>query len=116
MKLKTLQQPGCLEALVDSLVAAQDWMPSEADIVAEAGALTSALQKLARRASASEGAWRAWTNRHGIRFFVAEMSMELSRERGSPALKVRHYDEQGELQQYGQWIQLICGTWHPCAI
>ena len=47
--------------------------------------LPSVLQKLAVKTSKAGGAWRAWSSYDGIRFLVTEMSLELSRERGSPA-------------------------------
>ena len=75
----------------------------------------SALQKLAMKAVKAEGAWRAWTSHDDFRFFVAEMSMDLSRERGCPALKVHHYNDQAQLQQYGVWIALPRGEWQRCA-
>jgi hypothetical protein len=51
----------------------------------------------------------------GVRFFISEMSLELSRERGYAALKVRYYNEQGQLQMYSQWVRLADGaTWQRC--
>lgn len=46
----------------------------------------------------------------------AEMSLELSRERGCPALKVSYYSDQGKLQQYSHWVQLSDGTWERCSV
>ena len=79
--------------------------------------LPSALQKLAIKAVKDEGTWRAWLAHDGVRFFVSEMSLELSRERGCAALKVHYYDEQGQLQTYSQWVQLADGaTWQRCTV
>jgi len=116
MRLRTLQQPSLSESLLDSLATTQNWVPSGAALVTHRSELPSALQKLAVRVVKGEGAWRAWNNRDGVRFFVAEMSMALSRERGRPALKVRHYDDQGQLQQYGVWVLLPSDGWQRCAI
>ena len=116
MKLRTLQQPSRLELLLDSLATAQRWVPSGAPLVTDRSELMSALQRLAMKATKGDGAWRAWTCHDGIRFFVAEMSMDLSRERGCPALKVHYYNDQGQLQQYGVWVQLPGGVWQPCTI
>jgi hypothetical protein len=116
MKLRTLQQPSLIESLLDSLSTTQNWAPSGAALVTDRNELTSALQKLAIRAVKGAGAWRAWTNQDGVKFFVAEMSMDLSRERGRPALKVRHYNDQGQLQQYGVWVLLPNDGWQRCAV
>jgi hypothetical protein len=116
MKLRTLQQPTRLESLLDSLVMAQRWVPAGAPLVSDRGELFSGLQKLAIKAAKGDGAWRAWTSHDGVRFFVAEMSMDLSRERGFPALKVHYYNDQGQLQQYGLWVQPPGGVWQRSAI
>ena len=116
MKLRTLQKPSLIESLLDSLSLAQDWVPSGAPLLTRREELTPALQKLAVRAVKGEGAWRACTNPDGVRFFVAEMSMDLSRERGRPALMVRHYNDKGQLQQYAVWVNSPAGGWQRCAV
>jgi len=115
MKLRTLQQPSLMESLLDSLSITQNWVPTGATPVTDRSELMPDLQKLAMRAVKGEGAWRAWISHDDVRFFVAEMSMELSRERGSPALKVHHYNGRGQLQQYGVWVHLPGGAWQRCA-
>ena len=75
------------------------------------------LQKALVKAVKDEGTWRAWLGHDGIRFFVSEMSLELSRERGCAALKVHYYNEKGQLQLYSQWVQVADGaTWKRCVL
>lgn len=117
MKLRTLQQPTRLASLLDSLVMSQFWVPAGAPQVTDRSDLPSVLQKLAIKAVKDEGTWRAWLGHDGIRFFVSEMSLELSRERGCAALKVGYYNEKGQLQLYSQWVQLADGaTWKRCIL
>lgn len=117
MKLRTLQQPNRLALLLDSLVTSQTWVPAGAPPVIDRSDLPSSVQKLAIKAVKDGGTWRAWLGHDGVRFFVAEMSLELSRERGCAALKVRYYNEQGQLQMYSQWVQLGDGaTWQRCTV
>ena len=117
MRLRTLQQPTGLALLLESLVTSQVWVPASAPPVPERSDLPSQLQKLASKAVKEGGTWRAWIGHDGIRFFVSEMSLELSRERGSVALKVRYYNENGQLQWYSQWVQLTDGTtWKRCTL
>jgi hypothetical protein len=111
MKLRTLQQPSRLEAQLESLVKSQNWVPADAPRVTDRSELPSVLQKLAAKTVKAGGAWWAWSSYDGIRFFVTEMSLELSRERGSPALKVSYYNDQGKLQQYSHCVRLADGTW-----
>jgi len=116
MKLRVLQQPSHLETLLDSLVTSQNWVAGSAPRVTDRSEMPSALQKLAMKAVKAEGAWRAWVSHDGIRLFVAEMSLDLSRERGCPALKVSYYDDGARLQQYSLWIQLADGAWQRSSL
>lgn len=111
MKLRAYQRPSRLESLLDSLVKSHKWIPAQSPRVTDRSELSSALQKLAINAVNGEGVWRAWCCYDGVRLFVTEMSAELSRERGQPALKVSYYDEQGSLQAYGLWIQVADDSW-----
>ena len=90
-------------------------MPADAPRVTDRSELPSVLQMLAAKTVKAEGAWWAWTSYDGVRFYVSEMSMELSRERGSPVLKVGYYNYQGTLQQYNHWVQLPDGEWQRCS-
>jgi hypothetical protein len=90
MKLRTLQVPSALETMLGSLVASQNWVTAEAPRISQRSDLPSALQKHTTKAVKGDGAWQAWTSYDGIRLFIAEMSLDLSRERGYPVLKVSY--------------------------
>jgi hypothetical protein len=113
MKLRTLQAPSALQTLLSSLVASQHWVTAESPQVLERSDLPSALQKVAIKASEGDGAWLAWTSYDGIRLFIAEMSLDLSRERGNPVLKVSNYNDEAQLLKYSVWVQLTDGSWRP---
>ncbi len=116
MRLRAYQRPSRLELLLDSLVAAQNWVPDGVPRIGDRSELPSVLQKLAVAAVKGEGAWRAWVAHDGIRLFVTEMSLDLSRERGCPVLKVHFYDDRGRLLKFSLWVQLADGGWHRCAL
>ena len=115
LKLRTLQHPTRLEALLDSLAISQNWRPAGTSRLADISELSTVLQKLVGKAIEADGAWLAWVSFDGVRLLIAEMSLELSRERGRPALKVAYHNDAGELQEYCQWIQLADGNWQRCA-
>jgi len=115
LKLRTLQHPTQLDELLSSLAINQNWQPAATPRLADIRALSPVLQKLVGKAIEADGAWLAWTGFDGVRLLIAEMSLELSRERGSPALTVAYHNDAGELQEYCQWIQLVDGTWQRCA-
>lgn len=116
MKLRAIQQPSRLETILESLVTSQNWVPPEARPIADRSELPSALQKLVIKVAKSDGAWRAWTSYDGVRLFIAEMSLELSRERGCPVLNVSYYTDAGRLQLYSLWVQLADGAWRQCTL
>ena len=116
MKLRTLQRPSRLEALIESLIRSQNWVPPEAPRVTDRAELPQVLYRLATKIEKAGDVWWGWRSHDGIRVFIAEMSLELSRERGFPALKVSHYDDRGKLQQYSHWVQLSDDTWERCSV
>jgi hypothetical protein len=116
MRLQAYQRPSRLELLLDSLVIAQKWVHVGADRIGDRSELPSVLQKLAMTAVKGEGTWRAWVAHDGIRLFVTEMSLDLSRERGCPVLKVTSYEDRGRLLNFSLWVQLADGAWHRCAL
>jgi hypothetical protein len=113
-KLRHLQQPSRLEAMLESLVINRNWIAPGSQRVYDRSDLPSVLQKLAIKAEKGDCTWRAWNNHDGLRLFVVEMSLSLSRERGRPALQVRYYNEQGGLQEYSVWAQLADDSWQRC--
>lgn len=116
MKLFAYQQPSRVEMLLDSLAYAQHLVPSGAHPMVERSDLPSVLQRLVFQAGKSERVWRAWTRDDHIWFFIAEMSLDLSRERGCPALKVWRHNEKGAMQEWRLWVNLKDGSWQQCAL
>jgi hypothetical protein len=114
--LRTLQHPSRLGTLLESLVTGQQWVSPGAPRLVAQTELPAALQRLAVNVVRVDGAWRAWTSYDGIRLFIAEISLELSRERGRPALKISYYNDLGELQKYSHWILLSNDAWQQCAV
>ncbi|HYM42423.1 MAG TPA: hypothetical protein VET46_06615 [Steroidobacteraceae bacterium] len=47
--------------------------------------------------------------------FVCEMSLALSRERGSPVIVVRQYNEDADVTDSGTWRFDTLGAWTRCA-
>ena len=58
MKLRTLQQPSRVEALLESLVKSQNWVPADAPRVTDRSELSSVLQELVAKTVKAGGAWR----------------------------------------------------------
>ena len=116
MKFGAMRRPSYLENLLRSLVRARGWVVPEAEAIHDSGELPSALQKLVIDAETTGGVWRAWLNPDGRRLFVAELSVELSRERGRPVLQVRYYNDGGALEEFSIWAHLADGAWRQCQL
>jgi hypothetical protein len=116
MKLRAYQPPSMVTDMLESLVKNQNWVPAEAHPITDRSDFPSPLQKIAMKAAAAAGTWRAWLSYDGIRFFTSEMSLELAREHGCPAHKVNYYNDEGQLQDYSTWLRRIGGKWQRCAV
>jgi hypothetical protein len=99
---------------LDSLVQGRELRPSGARKVPDRSELPSTLQKLIFQSIKGGRVWSAWVDEDRIWLFIAEMSLEPSRERGCPALQVSTYREDGRIKEWRQWANLNNGTWQPC--
>lgn len=116
MKLFAYQRPSRIAALLESLLQARACLPGTARKVTDRSELPSALQKIVIKSQHTEQIWSAWIDEARIWFFTAEMSLELSRERGCPALQVRSYEVDGKLKGWQLWACLNDGSWQQCAL
>ncbi len=116
MTLFAYQSPSRIAALLESLMQACGSLPSNARKVTDRSELPSALQKIVIKSQNTERVWSAWTDEDRTWFFTAEMSLELSRERGCPALHVASYKVDGKLETWKLWACLKDGTWQQCAL
>jgi hypothetical protein len=114
MKLREYQPPSVLTVLLDSLVMSQNWVPVSAALITDRGEFTSKLQMVAKKAAAVAGIWRAWLSYDGVRLFTGEMSLDLAREHGCPALKVNYYNDEGRLEEVSAWVRRANGQWRRC--
>jgi hypothetical protein len=114
-RLRTIQEPSQMEALLESFVCSVDLLPDGARKLLGRNELSSVLQRVAIHARKNDKAWGAWTDNHRTWLFVAEMSLALSRERGRPVLQIDEYGEDGELKDSACWLCVRDGEWKRCA-
>lgn len=115
MRLFAYQRPSRIAALLGSLLQAPGRLPGRARQITDRSDLPSALQKVVLKSQHTEQVWSAWTDEGRIWLFMAEMSLELSRERGCPVLQVGSYEMDGKLKVWQLWACLNDGTWQQCA-
>lgn len=111
--MQKLQEPSHLERLLERLVTQAALVPPHAYPLRRPGALPWGF----RRALMPDGmqrAWACWTDSFHIWLFTAKLSLALSRERGTPALTVNEYGEQGALKEVCHWMVDGQGCWQRC--
>jgi hypothetical protein len=116
MRLFAYQRPSRIAALLDSLVQSRGQLSATALKVTDCSELPSALQRIVIKSQHTQQVWSAWNDAQGISLYTAEMSLELSRERGCPALQVGTYEMNGKLMGWKLWACLNDGTWQQCAL
>jgi hypothetical protein len=114
MRLRNLLQPSQVEILLEALVSRGDLLPKDCYRIRDPKALSSQLQMIVARAAAEERVWACWATTHDTWLFTCEMSLHLSRERGTPVLLVNRYGEDGSLQDVGSWAADAEGKWQRC--
>jgi hypothetical protein len=114
VRLRNLQRPSQTRVLLEAFVSRTELLPKGAFRIRDQKALSSQLQPLAARAATEGRIWAAWATRHHIWLFTCEMSLHLSRARGTPVLLVNRYGEDGQLQDSAPWAADAQGGWQRC--
>jgi hypothetical protein len=112
MMLRAMQQPSHIDGLLKSLVKSMSIVPDDADVVEDSSELPPDLQKVISAATKAGQSSCAWTDAgFHVWLFVGEMSLPLSRERGSLVLEVKYHREHG-LRETGTWVIDRNAKWH----
>ena len=114
-RLRTLQQPGQIERLLEALVTRAGLVPEGAYQLRDRGGLPSTLQLVLAQPTNKGQVWTCWADSFRTWLFTAEMSLPMSRERRTPVLTVNVYGEDGELKECGNWMVNQEGRWQRCA-
>jgi hypothetical protein len=115
VRLRKIQAPSHVERLLESYVSRGDLLPKDSFQIRATRALSPQLQRVVARATQKGHVWACWADSYHTWLFTCEMSLPLSRERGSPVLQVDLYDEAGELKESGTWFSDPEGKWCRCA-
>lgn len=114
-RLRQIQQPSRMERLLDTYVARSDVVPPGSYQIRDPGAVPIALQAALNQAIERGDAWSCWLHGPLTWLLVCEMSLPLSRKRGTPVLQVSIYREDGQLKESGLWMTDPDGKWRRCA-
>jgi hypothetical protein len=115
LRLRSIQNPSHVGRLLEELVSRATLLPKEGQQVHDRDTLPPQLRAVVNRAAAEGRVWACWASSQEITLFTCEMSLPLSRERGSPVLLVNRYDDSGELKDVGTWVADPQGKWRRFA-
>ena len=112
LMLQALKHPSEMDLLVRELVQNLGLVPEGAYQIDDCASLPIAVQHLARCADRADQSWACWLSDDGrVWFFIAEMPLAPSRERGKPVLHIDQYREDGVICDTGQWVEDAGGKW-----
>ena len=114
MRLKNVQEPSRIERMLDVLVSQAYSLPKDAYRIRDPQALPLKLQGIVTRAVKEGRVWTCLASTEEMWLFTCEMSLELSRERGSPVLSVNRYDEKGIRTDSSAWMSTPEHRWRRC--
>ena len=113
LRLRRLQHPSEVERLLGLYVSSRKLLPEGSYQIRELEGVPKELRRVATRAVEKDGVWCCWTYQVQTWLFTAEMSLALSRERGTPVLHIQCYSDD-LLQDSGTWTTDQRGSWHRC--
>lgn len=112
VRLRAIQeQPSRVERLLVAFALRSGIVSPDAHMVRDQRLMPAVLQGVIFRATRKDHAWCAWKDRSRTWLLTCEMLLDPSRERGSPALNVDLYGEDGELEDSAAWAIDNDGKW-----
>jgi hypothetical protein len=114
-RLRMIQQPLHLERLLDAYITRSDVIPKDSYQIRDPDAVMARLRRILLQAVEDGRVWACWACDMQQWLFTADMSLPLSRERGTPVLSINRYGEDGELEETGTWLVGPDGLWQRCA-
>ena len=114
LRLRQIQAPSQVESLLEAYVLRAGNLPEGAYQIRDRSELPGRVQTIVSWATTQGHVWLGWTRGAQIWLFTGEMSLPLSRERGTPVLIIRLHNEEGELVDSGTW-RYATGNWSRCA-
>jgi hypothetical protein len=111
LRLRKIQQPSKVERLLEACISRSNVLPKGCYQIRDPGSVPQGLKLILNQATAQGKVWSCWTNSSDTWLFTCEMSLPLSRERGTPVLQVSRHDKDGALSDSGTWTTNPQGTW-----
>ena len=115
LRLRKLLQPAQAERLLEALATRSGALPEGAYQVRDPDSLPLPLRNVLMQVTGTRQVWTCWAAGLRMWLFTGEISVERSRERGTPVLRVDRYGEDGGLQDAAAWMTDPDGkSWRRC--
>jgi hypothetical protein len=111
LRLRSIQNPSHVGRMLQALIERCALIPGGCQEVLDLATLPAQLEALVMRALDEGRVWTCWSDAHETHLFTCEMSLPLSRERGTPVLLVNRYNDKAELKDAGTWLADPQGKW-----
>jgi len=112
LRLRRIQQPSQVERLLDAYISRSTVLPQGSYQIRDPNAVPTGLQRIVSQATEQGKVWSCWrTSSSDTLLFTCEISMPLSRKRGTPVLQVCLYNKDGSLRDSDSWTTDRAGTW-----
>jgi len=115
LRLKRIQLPTHVDELLHAFVRSAGIVPEDAYMVRDRNSLTEGIRDRILKAERNGRSWECWSDSIHTWLFTAEMSLDQSRERGTPVLQVSQFDEEGQLQETGSYVSDQRARWGRCS-
>jgi hypothetical protein len=115
LRMKKLLQPSQVERLLEACATRSGVLPEDAYQLRDPDSLPPELRRVLGQITGTGQVWTCWACGTRMWLFAGEISLDLSRERRAPVLRVSVYDEDGDLKESGTWMTNQDGTWQRCA-
>ncbi len=114
LRLKKLLQPSQVERLLEACATRSGVLPEGAYQLRDPDSLPQELRRVLNQITGTGQVWTCWAYATHMWLFTGEVSLDLSRERRAPVLRICLYGEHGELKESGTWMTNSEGAWRRC--
>lgn len=115
LRLRKFLQPAQAERLLEALATRSGSLPDGAYQVRDPDSLPVNLRRVLSKIAGTSQVWTCWACGTHMWLFTGQISLGLSRERGTPVLQVDLYGEDGDLKEAGTWMTDPDGkSWRRC--
>lgn len=110
LRLRRIRPPH-VERLLEACISRSNLLPQGSYQLRDPDSVPEGLRRILREATEEGKVWLCWANGSDTWLFTCEMSLPLSRERGTPVLCVNLHGSDGALKDSGTWATDPQGAW-----